>query len=63
LCATGLTWINVAAIPSAVRPRYIGERFLEGNVVGVDAIADAIVETGTRKDAAESSKHDIADIV
>ena len=53
----------MAAIPSALRPHYIGERFLEGNVVGVDAIADAIVETGTRKDAAESSKHDIADIV
>ena len=52
----GFAWIDVAALASALRPRYVGEGFLEWDIVGVDAVANAEVELRAGKDAADSSR-------
>jgi hypothetical protein len=44
LCATGLAGIYVAALACTLRPSYIGECFLEGNIIGVDAVAEVEAE-------------------
>jgi hypothetical protein len=63
LRATCLAWINVPAISSALRPGDVRERFLEGNVVGIDAIAEVEAKRGTRIESCKNAKHEIGYVI
>ena len=63
LSAAGLAGVDVASLAAALRKGNIREGLLEGNVVGIDAVAYPVVEGGTGQDPGRDAKKYIGDIV
>src|SRR5262245_49413157 len=65
--ATGLTGIDMTTVMARVRVAHIGEGLAIRRVVGVHAIADAVVreatERSTRQHAGDRARGDVGDIV